>query len=70
MKLECPNCKSADISGGLLHCDNCGKEWEPESDNVTGLVTAAREVIACWESGDLAAAVRRLSAALGGFPAE
>lgn len=73
MKLECPNCKSRALNRGVIQCGECGTEWHPiagDNDNVTGLITAAREVIACWESGDLAAAVRRLSAALEGFPAE
>ena len=34
---------------------------------LTSLLSAARDVIACWESGDLAAAVRRLDCALAPF---
>ena len=73
MAIKCQRCMSEDVSGGILHCDSCGNEWEPSADadnNITGLVNAARDVVACWASGDLAAAVRRLNAALGEFPAE
>ena len=65
--LTCPRCGSDEISGGYVICNHCGKEWHPDepSQQPEGrLLAAARAVIANWENGDLAAAVRELAAAV------